>query len=118
MLLIVIYHIMNEKDYNEAANSNYYAPVSLVEEGFIHCSTKEQILGVANNIYKNQKKLCIIAIDTSQLEAELVFEDLYELGQDYPHIYGQLNMDAISNIYPFQAETSGIFYLPEDLKKR
>lgn len=110
----MIYHIMNKKDYENAVKTNSYAPAS-IEEGFIHCATKEQILGVANNIFRHQKNLCIIVIDIKKLEAKLVYEDLYELGQEYPHIYGKLNMNAILKVCPFSAETSGIFQLPKNL---
>ncbi len=54
----------------------------------------------------------LLVIDPTRLEAELVYEDLYESGIIFPHIYGPLNLDAVVNVLPFPARPDGTFELP------
>ena len=68
-----------------------------MEEGFIHCSTKEQIAEVLKRYYANQKELMLLHINPVLLIAELKYE-IATQGDLFPHVYGAINRDAIIKI--------------------
>jgi uncharacterized protein (DUF952 family) len=73
----------------------------LKEEGFIHCSTKEQVTATLERYYSNQKDLILLHINSSGLLAELKFE-LATNGELFPHVFGKLNKSAIVEIEKLQ----------------
>ncbi len=108
----LIYHITTEEEWQTARSLGAYTADSLDSEGFIHCSTAGQVLGVANALFAGQVGLVLLAIDVTQLEAEVRYEDCYESGQQFPHIYGPLNLDAVAAVIPFPPQSGGTFVLP------
>lgn len=46
------------------------------------------------------------------MSAEVVYEDCYETGTKFPHIYGPLNLEAVLGVVDFPANADGSFSLP------
>lgn len=90
-----------------------YVADSLQLEGFIHCSTPAQVLMPANAMFKGQTDLILLVIDPAKVTAPIVFEDCYESGHAFPHIYGPLNTDAVITTMAFPCKPDGSFLLPE-----
>jgi uncharacterized protein (DUF952 family) len=111
-----ILHICPRPDWVHARSAGEYRPHSLQSEGFIHCSTDAQVLGVANSLYGNAGDLVLLVIDPQALTAPLVYEDCYKLGQDFPHIYGALNIEAVVTTVPFPQDVDGRFSFPDQLR--
>ncbi|HSM54977.1 MAG TPA: DUF952 domain-containing protein, partial [Candidatus Sulfomarinibacteraceae bacterium] len=82
------------------------------------CSTPEQVVGVANALYRGQSDLVLLAIDTGKARPSVRYEDCYETGQEFPHLYGPLNLDAVAQVLPFAADGEGHFMLPAALGER
>ncbi len=94
----MIYHITERERFILSLSSGVYLPVNYPSEGFIHCSTKEQVIKVANRYYKNQTDLVLLSIDTSTINPQIKYENL-EGGDDlFPHIYNPLSISEISEI--------------------
>lgn len=108
----MILHITHGTDWQAARGAGEYRLDTLDTEGFIHCSTPEQVLGPANEYYAGQQGLVLLVIDPARLTAALVYEDLNESGVDFPHIYGPLNLDAVTAVVPFEPLPDGTFKLP------
>jgi uncharacterized protein (DUF952 family) len=108
----MILHITDRDDWEAARSAGEYRLDSLEAEGFIHCSTPEQVLGPANELYRGRTGLVLLVIDPSRLSARLVYEDLANAGQAFPHIYGPLNLDAVTRVVPFPPGPDGSFDLP------
>ncbi len=108
----VILHIISEGEWEKVKNENYYFPDSLKTEGFIHCATKDQILNLVEFIYKENVNFKLLYIDPDKLTAKLVYEDLRKTGKSFPHIYGALNLSAITKVVDFKPTPSGTFELP------
>jgi len=108
----MILHIAHRHDWEEALLTGDYRANTLAAEGFIHCSTPEQVLGPANALYAGQTDLVLLVIDPPRLEAPLLYEDCYEAGQAFPHIYGPLNLNAVTRVVPFPHSPDGTFTLP------
>lgn len=108
----MILHITRLSDWEGAQAAGDYRLDTLEQEGFIHCSTREQVLGPANEFYLGQDDLVLLVIDPEQLAADLVYEDSYNSGVAFPHIYGPLNLDAVTHVVPFPHRPDGTFELP------
>ncbi|MGR6541584.1 DUF952 domain-containing protein [Paenibacillus tundrae] len=109
----MIYSIISRSTWEQLSGQSFYAPDSLNTDGFIHCSTKEQIPWVAGQYYEGRTDLLLLGIDEKALQAELVYEDLYNLNELFPHIYGQLNLDAVHKVLDFNPNEDGSFSFPE-----
>ena len=111
----MIYHIIPQEDWLQAQKTGIYRPVSLEAEGFIHCSDKNQVARSANLHFKGITNLILLCINTEKVKAEIRYEDLYNSGSLFPHIYGELNLDAIMDVLEFPVGKDGTFSLPEML---
>jgi uncharacterized protein (DUF952 family) len=80
-------------------------------EGFIHCSTREQVIQVANIRFRGQSGLVLLFIDTEKVAAEIIYENLEGGQQLFPHIYGELNTDAVMQVAEFEPDADGYFTL-------
>ena len=114
----VIFHIAFATDWNLAKNSPQYLVDSLKHEGFIHCSTRSQVVPVANTFFKGKTGLILLEIDPRKLKSPLKYEDPqpkipgFNNDEKFPHIYGPINTDAVIKTYNFNPDQNGLFYLP------
>ncbi len=113
--MTLILHITTEVAWQTAIAAGEYRADSLESEGFIHCSTATQVLMPANQMYAGRSDLILLMIDPAKLTAKLIFEDCYESGHQFPHIYGPLNLDAVTGFVLFPPNPDGTFSLPADL---
>lgn len=93
----LIYHICTENSWNKQLNSSFYTHESLDLEGFIHCSNEEQIAGVLSRYFKEINDLLLLTIQCEKVIAEIKYETAPN-GEYFPHIFGQINKDAILKI--------------------
>jgi uncharacterized protein (DUF952 family)/uridine phosphorylase len=108
----LIYHITTFTSWGKARKAGRYTASSLVDEGFIHCSTAGQVVSVANELYAGQSDLVLLVIDERRVRPEVRYEDCYATGQLFPHIYGPLNLAAVVGVLPFPAGKDGRFQPP------
>ncbi len=81
-----------------AKEKGFYEVPSLAIEGFIHCSTEHQVAGVLERYYKGKTDLVKLVIDTTKLTNKLIYELAPSINQEFPHIYGTINLDAVVEI--------------------
>lgn len=74
---------------------------SLEEEGFIHCSSAEQVQGVADRFYRGRTDVLLLVIDPSKVPSEIRTENLF------PHIYGPLPIEAVVGVEPVACGEDG-----------
>lgn len=108
----MILHIIPHVDWNNAQVRGLYQATSLEREGFIHCSTLAQVLTSAGTYFRGVGGLALLVIDPARVAAPIVYEDSYGTGQQYPHIYGPLNLDAVERVLDFPVRPDGGFDLP------
>ena len=70
----------------------------LADEGFIHLSTVDQVAGVRQRFYQGVPNLVLLHIDESLLTAPLVYEQLGDAPEPFPHLYGPLNTNAVIQV--------------------
>lgn len=112
-----ILHITQRQAWGTAKNLGTYHGNTLATEGFIHCSTLAQVIGSANRFFKSQSDLVILLIDVDRVKAEIRYE-----GADptnlFPHIYGELNIDAVIQAIDLETDPNGFFVLPSEIVER
>jgi uncharacterized protein (DUF952 family) len=113
--MAIIYHITRPAEWEQAQKQGQYTSDSLASEGFIHCSKPGQIVATANRYYAGQKGLLLLAIAPARVAAEVRFENLEGGTELFPHIYGPLNLEAVTAVLPFEPGADGRFTrLPEN----
>lgn len=115
--MATILHIAKRKDWQEARACGSYRGDTLASQGFIHCSTPEQVIPVANAVFRGQDDLVLLCIDTAKVDAEIRHENLEGGDELYPHVYGPLNIDAVVSVLSFEPQADGTFALPERLPR-
>jgi uncharacterized protein (DUF952 family) len=97
---MIIYHITTAEEWKQALLNGFYEALSLKTEGFIHCSAEKQVKGVLERYFKGETGLLKLVIDTDKITAELKFELAPSVNEEFPHIYGPLNLDAVIGVLP------------------
>lgn len=117
--MALIYHIIPGGVWENAQAEGTYRGDSLDAEGFIHFSTQEQVVLVANARFKAHPGLLLLQVDTDKLQAPLKYEapiegipDDFPADPHFPHLYGALNLDAVIDVRPFEPNADGTFTFP------
>lgn len=90
-----IYHVTTRDKWELALALGYYEADTLAKEGFMHCSTEDQVAGVLERYYQGQTGLIKLTIQKDKVERPLVFELAGSINEVFPHIHGTLNLNAV-----------------------
>jgi uncharacterized protein (DUF952 family) len=103
-----ILHITERPLWEAARASGTYAMSTrgrtLAEEGFIHCSTRGQLPPVAAFLYGSYTgpdELVVLVVDPARLRVPLVYEAMEPGGEEFPHVYGPIPVDAVVDVEPW-----------------
>jgi len=107
----MITKVITKRNWEIAKTTGEINEASLKDEGFIHCSLLDQALKVAQKHFSHEEDVLLLTLDPSLVKAEIKYE-LASNGQEYPHVYGVINFEAIVGVVPFLKE-KGDFLLPE-----
>lgn len=107
----MILHITSIDVWEKSKKDGIYEGDTLSSQGFIHCSTEEQLSEVANFLFKSRLDLVLLVIDENKVVPDIKYEDPGNK-KLYPHIYGPLNLDAIVNVVDFPPNEDGMFVIP------
>jgi uncharacterized protein (DUF952 family) len=109
----VIYHFCPRAAWTAAVEE--YTADSLATQGFIHCSTVEQLTTPANALARGRADLVVLAVDESRLTAPLRWEPgdpPDAAGTLFPHLYGPIPVDAVVAVHDFPPGPDGYFTVP------
>ena len=104
-----ILHLTAEEAWGAAQRERAYRPASIASEGFIHCSEPQQVLAVANRLFRGRQDLVLLHIDITKLTVPGRYENLEGGTQLFPHVYGPLNLEAVVRVTPFHPGPAGDF---------
>lgn len=111
----MIYHAVPLGDWT-ADPERPYAPASLAEEGFVHCSPDEETtLAVVNAFYRTAPRpLLVLCLDEDRLTAEVRWEEAAPTpppgaaqGSLFPHVFGPVNRDAVERVLEVRWDEDG-----------
>jgi uncharacterized protein (DUF952 family) len=105
----VIFHITERGAWESARAVGRYEGDSLRSEGFIHCSTWEQVPEVAERLFHGRAGLVVLTIDPTRVGAPVRYENLEGGTEQYPHVYGPLPMEAVVSVEPLVPGPDGTF---------
>jgi uncharacterized protein (DUF952 family) len=116
----MIFHIVKRSEWEIEAERGSYAADSLRAERFIHCSTISQVIDTANRFYRGESGLVVLCIDETRLVAELRYEAPLSqhgesMGEMFPHLYGELNVDAVIRVVELPSAADGSFRMPDGM---
>lgn len=119
----MIYHITRRAVWREAMDRGQYMPPGLAAEGFIHCSTADQVVPVARKFYGSETGLVLLEIDPAKLSAAIRWEAPADgtlpagvpATSKFPHVYGPINIDAVVQVLGFEPDERGEFALPKEV---
>jgi uncharacterized protein (DUF952 family) len=94
----VIYHVTTAEEWKLAQHNGFYKAPSLDSEGFIHCSQEQQVAGVLERYFAGKTDLVKMVIDTDKLTSKLILEWSPSTQDNFPHVYGAINIDAVVNV--------------------
>jgi uncharacterized protein (DUF952 family) len=115
----MILHITSKREWADAQVRGEYIAPSLSIEGFIHCSTENQVLHVANAFYAGRTDLVLLKLDEAKIKPELKWEPPagppapgISESDSFPHIFGPINLTAVASVLDFVPDSAGKFILP------
>lgn len=112
-----LYHLALASDWDTArAGSSGYRTSTLGEDladvGFIHCSYADQVRGIADRVYRDRDDVILLTIDPQRLTSRAVDEPVEGSNEEYPHIYGPVDLEAVVDVTPLEQRPDGTLELP------
>ncbi|MFE5891581.1 DUF952 domain-containing protein [Streptomyces sp. NPDC002285] len=103
-----ILHITERSLWDEARARGAYEMSTrgrtLQDEGFIHCSTRAQLPAVAAFLYGSYDgpgELVVLVVDPARLDVPLKYEAPEPGGEEFPHVYGPIPVNAVVDVEPW-----------------
>jgi uncharacterized protein (DUF952 family) len=108
-----IYKICSASAWREAERrGTYTGSADDVRDGFIHFSTAAQVADTARKHFFGQTGLFLIAVDAGMLGEALRWEPSRG-GDLFPHLYGELDLGAVTAVLDLRARSDGGHDVPE-----
>jgi uncharacterized protein (DUF952 family) len=108
-----IYKICPASAWREAERQGAYrGSADDARDGYIHFSTAAQVPGTAAKYFAGQKGLFLIAVDADALGDNLKWEPARD-GALFPHLYGELEFDAVISVTDLPLRSDGSHTIPE-----
>jgi len=104
-----LYKILSAAEWRAAQGSGVVAwSAADLGDGFMHLSTYGQALETARRHFSGRKDLVALEIDASRVAGALRLEP--SCGGDlFPHLYGELSVDAVLRVRPLAEDAAGGF---------
>lgn len=83
-----------------------------LKDGFIHFSTAAQAAETAVKHFAGQSDLLLVSVDGDRLGAALKWEPSRG-GALFPHLYGDLPLDAVTSVVPLPLGADGRHEFPQ-----
>ncbi len=108
----IIYKVLSHTALAEAkAKGRFEGSAEDVGDGFIHLSSAEQIEATLAKHYPGQEDLVLLAVDSESLGERLQWEPSRGGGL-FPHLYGPLDLAAVTSIEELPLGQDGKHRLP------
>ena len=109
----IVYKIAPQALWREAEQSGRFTGAAIdIADGFIHFSTAGQVRETAARHFAGQADLLLIAIDAARLGEALKYE-VSRGGALFPHLYAELDLNAVLWVKPLPLGADGRHQFPE-----
>ena len=129
----VIVHLVPASEWPGIEVADEYRPATLEASGYVHCVAPDRTVAVAEALFSGRDDLLAVCLDADRLDAPVRYETADTPGDDedadggdadggdaiddFPHVYGPLNADAVVAVVPFPPDDDGGFSLPDALRE-
>ncbi len=83
-----------------------------ISDGFIHLSAADQVVETVRKHFAGEQDLLLISVDADALGDDLRWEPSRG-GALFPHVYGQINLDAVIDAVPLPLGHDGTHEFPK-----
>ena len=106
-----VYKICIKSELLEAKNKGQFTGSKKdLEDGYIHFSGEDQVVGSLKKFYSNQKDLILLKVDTLKLD-HLIWEQASD-GTMFPHLYSPLDLYNVVDEFDITLDDEGTHVLP------
>lgn len=115
---MTILHFCPSDAWSAAQERGEYRGDTLETEGFIHCSTADQVHVPANALARGRTDLVLLEIEPERLDVPLRWEPgvpADPASTIFPHVYGPIRLDAVVAVHDFPPSPDGTFSAPRHL---
>jgi uncharacterized protein (DUF952 family) len=101
-------HLVPEARWNARDPGAPYTPERYADEGFVHCTDgDEEMLRTANRFYRDDPQpFLLLTVDLDATGSPWRFD---EAGSPYPHVYGPIAPEAVTDVRRFARDGDGTF---------
>lgn len=111
-----LFHLAERPDWEAARRAGTYETSTrgqtLAEVGFVHCSLRHQVRGVAELFYADVDDLVLLVLDADRLDVPVVYEPPAPGAEEFPHVYGPIPVTAVVDVRAVTRDAVGGFVLP------
>ena len=108
-----IYKISPASAWREAERQGVYrGSADDLRDGFVHFSAAAQVAETAKRHFSGQTGLFLIEVDADVLGDRLRWEPSRN-DEMFPHLYGELDLGAVSGVYELRLRPDGTHDIPE-----
>jgi uncharacterized protein (DUF952 family) len=114
----MILHICPRAAWEQAVAAGVYEGDTLASDGYIHCSTEEQVHMPATFRFRGRTDLLLLRIAEERLPVAVTWEDgdpPHPDGLQFPHLYAALPIDAVVATAEYRPNPDGTFSPPAGL---
>jgi glutathione S-transferase len=108
-----LFHIARAEDWGQAQRDGAYRMStlgkSLEEQGYIHLAFARQVKFVADLFYRGMDGLVLLELDVDRLTPPVVVEAAVGTDERFPHLYGELSVDAVRSVRDYRPGSDGRF---------
>ena len=112
----MILHICPRSVWEAAAATGVYEADTLATQGFIHCSTAEQVHIPATARFRGRTDLLLLHIAEDRLPVPVTWEQgdpPHPDGRLFPHLYAALPVSAVVAVTAYRPAEDGTFSRPD-----
>lgn len=109
-----IFHLTTPQAWAAAQHSGVVAPPSLRDEGFVHCSTREQLTGTIERHFGAADDLLLLHLDEASVGDALRWEHA-DSGMAFPHVYRPLSVSEVRRVTAWHRSPDGSVALPPEV---
>jgi uncharacterized protein (DUF952 family) len=92
-----IFHLATPEEWAAAETTGAVAPPSLAAEGFVHCSTADQLDETIRRHFAGIDELVLLRLHEPRLADALRWEETHP-GEAFPHVYRAIAVDEVAEV--------------------
>ena len=104
---MTVFHLITPDDWERARTAGQVVPDGFAEEGFVHCSTDDQVEGTIDRHFAGVDHLLLLRLDDVALGRDRRWDEVRP-GERYPHLYRPISADEVLEVVPWHRPTGTV----------